>query len=107
MEQRRLKLHDVLCNIIGFLNEKDKHCYFSPPTSFQLKYPCIIYKIGDIDSNYADNMSYLNQVRYDVILIDEDPDSKFVTKILELPMCRMVTSFASDGLNHFVFSLYF
>lgn len=107
MEQRRLELHDILCAIIGFTNQKDKHCYYSPPTGFELKYPCITYQLGGIDSLYADNISYLNRTRYEVTLIDEDPDSKFVTEILKLPLCRMNTSFSSDGLNHFVFSLYF
>lgn len=107
MEQRRLELHELLCNLIGFTDQEDKHCYFSPPTGKQLKYPCIVYKLADIESDYADNISYLNTMRYEVTLIDEDPDSEFVKKILALPLCRFSAFFTSDGLNHFVFSLYY
>lgn len=107
MEQRRLELHDILCNILGFTNEKDKHCYYSPPNGKQLKYPCIVYKNEGLDSTHADNVLYLYVARYSVTLIDEDPDSPIREKLLKLPMISMGTPFAVDGLNHFPFTLYF
>lgn len=103
MEQRRLALHEILCEILG-----SRNCYYSPPTGMQLKYPCFVYELADIDQIYADNATYLKQLAFRVTIIDEDPDSLLVDKILELPKCSMnAPPFARDGLNHFIFLLYF
>lgn len=102
MEQRRLMLHEILCDILG-----SRNCYFSPPTGKQLKYPCIVYKLANIDRDYADNIAYTTNLQWQVTAIDEDPDSELVDKVLSLPKSSFGTSFSSDDLNHFVFSLYF
>lgn len=103
MEQKRLALHEILCEILG-----SRNCYYSPPTGTQVKYPCFVYKLADIDQIYADNKPYIQQLAFQVTIIDEDPDTSLVDKILKLPKCSMSTPpFSRDGLNHFNFLLYF
>ena len=52
------------------------------------------------------NNSYLHTKRYQVTVIDKDPDSLIPERILSLPFCSFNRSFTSDNLNHWVFSLY-
>lgn len=102
LEQKRLELHEFLCRIIG-----DRRCYYSPPTGFEMEYPCIKYELADTWAIHADNIPYLRSLQWTVTVIDEDPDSKIADTFLDLPKCRFDRKFASDDLNHFVFSLYF
>ena len=99
---RRLDLHLILKNILG-----SNHVYFQPPPSVKITYPCIIYERSAINSTKADNMNYLNRVRYTVTLIGANPESNLVSELLKIPMCSYDRFFASDGLNHDVFSLYY
>ena len=98
----RLKLHEVLCGILGTRN-----VYFNPPESVKMKYPAIVYSRGDIDNNHANNAVYNQGLAYEVIVVDPDPDSKFVKDISKLPLCRFVRHYKVDNLNHDVFTLYF
>lgn len=99
---RRLDLHQILKNILG-----SNHVYFQPPPSVKITYPCIIYERSGIHSTKADNTNYLNRVRYTITLIGADPESNLVSELLTIPMCSYDRFFASDGLNHDVFSLYY
>ena len=84
-----------------------KNVYFKPPESIKMSYPCIVYNIASGDTKYADNKLYCFKFRYNVTLIDKNPDSLFVNKIMSLPSCKFDRHFAKDGLNHFVFNIYF
>lgn len=98
----RLELHILLEDILG-----STHVYFQPPTNVQMIYPCIVYRKSDFDSKYAGNSLYQGTPRYQVTVIDRDPDSTVPRKIAELPMCNYNRFFTADGLNHDVFNLYF
>lgn len=102
IEDNRLKLDKVLRSIIG-----DRNTYYRSPINTQLSYPCVIYDLANIDLTHADNIPYITKLQYKVTLIDEDPDSGFVDELLNLPYCALTTNFENDGLNHFVFSLYY
>ena len=102
MKTKKKPLHDILCGILGSSN-----CYFSPPSNIKMRYPCIRYEISGLPSNMADNIRYKTEPRYTIIIIDENPDSKIVEKILELPYCSFDRFYVVEGLNHFVFSLYY
>ena len=52
--------------------------YFQPPSSISMKYPCIVYKLDDLDNKFADNVVYLTKRRYQVTLIDSNPDSLMI-----------------------------
>lgn len=98
----RLDLHTQLEEILSSTN-----VYYQPPESIKLNYPCILYSLADIDQIHADNLDYLQTRRYELILIDEDPDSEYVDSILHMQTSRFDRSYATSGLNHFVFSLYY
>lgn len=81
--------------------------YFQPPESIRLTYPCIIYSLSDIDKKPADNLGYVVLNRYMITLIDYDPDSEFVEKLLLMRYCRFDRFYTADNLNHWVFELYY
>lgn len=98
----RLDLQSRLEAILGSDN-----VYFQPPSSGIMKYPCIVYDLNKFDDFYANNKLYYNEKRYQVTLIDENPDNSFVDVIKELPKCSFDRHFISDNLHHYVFNLYF
>lgn len=98
----RLKLQELLVLVLGSTN-----VYFQPPDSVELKYPCIIYKLGDIDTTFANNKPYSYGTRYTVTLIDKNPDNSIVDKIKALPLCAFDRAYVSNNLNHYSFNLYY
>jgi hypothetical protein len=100
---RRLKLHEELCEVLG-----NRNVYYQPPSSVYLKYPCIKYTKSGIDNRKADNKSYKLTSKYELILIVPNPDSDIVDEILaHFQMCSFDRWYAADGLNHYVFTLYY
>lgn len=97
-----LELHEVLCGIL-----KSKSCYFQPPSSVRMQYPAIVYSRKDVEKRSADDMAYRKLPSYELVLIDKNPDSEFVDKLLDLPYCSFDRHYESDNLNHDVFTLYF
>jgi hypothetical protein len=72
-----------------------------------MTYPCVVYHRDNADSAFAGNNPYRLTQRYQVTVIDEDPDSDILLKIWSLPMCLFNRHFAADNLNHDVYVLYF
>ena len=99
---RRLELHEMLCELLG-----SRNVYFQPPSSLEMHYPCIRYTLYDIDNAYADNNVYLQDVGYQITVIDEDPDSEIVSKVSKIPCIRFNRSYEADNLYHTVFVLYY
>lgn len=97
---RRLKLHEILCEILG-----SRNVYFQPPASVQMKYPAIVYSRTEIENTSADNIAYKQATFYQVIVIDYNPDSEIVRKVSQLPMCIYDRHYASDNLNHDAFTI--
>lgn len=100
--ESRLKLQTELEELLG-----SKNVYFQPPESVKIKYPAIVYSLDKINTNFANNSIYKKSDCYNVTLIDRDPESEYVNKILQLPMCSFDRAYTSDNLNHFVFTLYY
>lgn len=101
-EKRRLKLHEILENIPGV-----KRAYFQPPEDIRMIYPCIRYERTNGLTEFADNVPYGFTMRYAVMVIDTDPDSRIVEEIAKLPMCTFDRCYSTDNLYHSVFTLYF
>lgn len=95
---QRLELQTLLKTITD-------NVYFQPPSS--MSYPCIKYQIDNARTQFADNNPYRNTTRYQVTIIDENPDSTIPAKVAALPMCTFDRFFVADNLNHFVYTLYF
>lgn len=97
---RRLELHGILESICG-------NCYFDPPTNKKLRYPCIIYNRVNNVTYYGDNNPYMMTTRYQITVVDEDPDSEIVPEIEKLKMCTFDRTYTSDNLHHDVFTIYY
>lgn len=99
---RRLSLQRELEEILG-----SRNVYFQPPENIKMNYPCIVYALSRIDLKYANNQPYTIHNRYTLTLIDRNPDTKLVSKIIKLPTCSYDRHFVSKNLNHYVFNIYY
>lgn len=99
---QRLDLQTLLEGLLG-----SRFVYFQPPANVQMQYPCIVYEKDDIDTRFADNKPYRFSKRYQVTVIDRNPDSDIPDKVAALPMTAFSRWFAADNLNHDVFNVYF
>lgn len=100
--ESRLELQALLEGLLG-----SRNVYFQPPESLKMQYPAIVYSRNDIKNGFADDAVYMRSCAYTVTVIDKDPDSGIVERVLALPMCRFNRNFKSDNLNHDVFTLYY
>lgn len=101
----RLELHtmltEVMIDILGF-----KNVYFQPPESFQLEYPCIIYSRDSELVNHANNHLYSHKKRYQITVVDQDPDSLIPDAVRNLKFCVYNRHYVSDNLHHDVYTIY-
>lgn len=100
---QRLELQQLLESLLP----AGSKAYFQPPASVQLVYPCIIYQRDYATTDFADNKPYRYRKRYQVTVIDRDPDSVIPDKVAELPLCVFNRHFKADNLNHDVFQIFF
>jgi hypothetical protein len=103
----RFQLHDLFKSIIGPNAEGKYNVYFQPPSTITMRYPCIKYSIDDMDTIYADDMPYAQMIRYQVTIIDSNPDSLLPGRVSTLPLCKFDRAYASNNLNHTIFNLYY
>jgi hypothetical protein len=99
---QRSDLQAILETVLGTPN-----VYFQPPPTVQIQYPCIIYKRDTALTAFADNNPYRYTKRYQVTVIDRNPDSVIPDEVAKLPRVTHSRFFTADGLNHDVFDLYF
>lgn len=98
----RLQLQSLLEELLG-----SRNVYFQPPTGMTMKYPAITYSLDRININHADNKPYKHAKRYQITIIDRNPDSEIPDKVAQLPTCSFDRSFPAENLNHTVFNLFF
>lgn len=98
----RLDLQTELETLLG-----SRNVYYQPPASVRMKYPAIVYSRSNIENRHADDGVYMQSHFYELIVIDEDPDSEIVEKVSKLSGCRFDRHFTSENLNHDVFTLYY
>jgi hypothetical protein len=89
------------------LEDLTEHVYFQPPTNIQMQYPCIRYARDNSKLDHAGNKLYIHTKRYQVTVIDRNPDSELPDKVIELPLCSIDRYYAAENLNHYVFTLFF
>ncbi|ASR83312.1 hypothetical protein SEA_CATERPILLAR_15 [Arthrobacter phage Caterpillar] len=97
---RRLQLHEILKALVP-------NVYFQQPPSNGMTYPCIVYKRDAEDTNHANNSVYRSKKRYQVEVIDRNPDSTIPDAVSKLPFCSFSRFFVVDNLNHDIYNLYF
>lgn len=98
----RLDLQALLKVVLG-----SDYVYFQAPPTTGMNYPCIVYKLDDIRSEHADNVPFITNNMYQVTVIDRNPDSDIWKDVSLLPSCSFDRSYAKDGLNHYVFNLFY
>lgn len=102
MGRPRLELQAILEAIPGVSG-----VYFQPPEDVKMRYPAIVYKRDYVRSEFAGNAPYRRTKRYQVTVIDGDPDSTIPDAVGALPMSSFSRNFAADQLNHDVYDVYF
>ena len=100
--EKRLQLQTLLETLLG-----SRNVYFQPPESLKMKYPCIIYSRENSSTYFADDNPYKNQLRYQLTLVDKNPDSTSLGKLASLPLCKFQRHFTKDNLNHDVYYIYY
>jgi len=96
----RLDLHQILETFTP-------NVYFQPPNNIELNYPCIIYKRDFADTKFADDIPYNHRLRYQIMVIDPNPDSDIPGKVASMPMCLFNRFYTADNLNHDVYNVFF
>lgn len=81
--------------------------YFQPPSNVQMVYPCIRYERDQAINSYADNGPYHHTKRYQITIIDRDPDGVISDKVAALPMCEFSRHFVVENLHHDIYNLYY
>lgn len=99
---RRLEFQALLEELLG-----STEVHFQAPKNKTMVYPCIVYTRDGNSTDFADNSPYVGTDRYQVTLIDRNPDSDIWDKIKQLPMCLFNRSYAANNLNHNVFTIFF
>lgn len=99
---RRVELQLLLETLAGH-----NHVYFQPPSGHKMVYPAIVYERDGRVNQFADNAPYAHKKRYQVTIIEKNPDSPTPDKIAALSLCTFVRYFATEGLHHDIYSLYF
>jgi hypothetical protein len=99
---QRLELQALLEGLLGAPD-----VYFQPPANLTMNFPCIVYQRDNARTDFADNTPHRYTQRYQVTLIDRQPDNPVLEKLAALPMCLFNRYFAANNLNHDVFVLYF
>ena len=99
----RIELQTNLEAVLG-----SRNVYFQPPESLKLKYPAIVYELADIMTDKANNRNYIRNHRYTVTLLHTDPDNELKDNLLdEFRNISFDRVYASDGLYHYVYDLYY
>lgn len=97
----RTDLHEKLCDILG-----TRYVYYRKPSK-GVKYPCIIYDLDGETPRFADDIPYITPKRWSITIVDQNPDSEIPDRLRCLRYCRFDRSYNANGLNHFVYTLYF
>lgn len=101
---RRTLLQTLLETTSG-LPESQVH--FQPPNGMQMEYPAITYTRSRAETDFADNLPYRSAQSYTVTVIHPDPDNAIRDKVAALPYCSFDRWYATDGLNHDAYTLFF
>ena len=101
-QARRLEFHQALVALLG-----SEYVYFQPPPDRQMVYPCILYERDSQSIKRGDTIAYNARQRYQVTYIDRDPDGDKIKALTEFPLSAFSRRFATSGLNHDVYSIYY
>lgn len=104
MAGKRVELHQLLKQ--QFPENTEPHVYFQPPQNTEIIYPCMIYKLSDMPTQWANNLPYHWDKSYELIYITEDPKDPVVEKLIALRETKFNRYYSADNLHHFVYTIY-
>nr|DAG78300.1 MAG TPA: tail completion protein [Caudoviricetes sp.] len=81
------------------------HVYFQAPS--RIEYPAIVYERTSADTQFADDAPYIYEKRYQVTVIEKDPDSSIPDRVAMLPKCLFDRHYVTENLHHDSFVIYF
>lgn len=97
----RLELHAELLTFLP-------NVYFQPPPTIQMTYPCIVYSKTGKNRHFANDVIYLSQQGYKLLVIEKDPDSTVADRIEEhFQHCASNQPYTVDNLHHTPLNLYY
>ena len=99
MARSRISLSDIL-------KRYTEHVYFQPPTGTKIVYPCIIYKLENMNVKFADNGPYQLFDEYSILYITRDPEDMRIHDLALLPLCRLNRTYTEDNLYHYRYTIY-
>lgn len=102
MARTRVELDRILRATLGSTN-----VYFDPPESIKIKYPCIVYSLNNHHERRAENAPYIKMKRYSMTYITKDADDPMADTLEDLEYCHLNRPYASDGLYHYAYDIYF
>jgi hypothetical protein len=101
-DPKRLELQALLETLLGSPN-----AYFQPPSNKTIQYPCIVYAQDNAKTEFAGNLPYSVAKRYQLTVIDRNPDTDIPNKVAHLRFANFNRAFTADNLHHYVYNLYF
>lgn len=106
----RRELHAELKELLGTsdLDDRLARCYFQPPESLKMSYPCFVYSRDRSNLKEANNLIYGRIHRYSVTYITHDPDDPLIDGIEDhFKYCRFIRTNRLNNLNHYYYDLYY
>ena len=88
------------------VQDPEKRVLFQPPATVKLEYPCIIYKLSDMPTNWSNNLPYHWERCYEMTYITRDAQDPMVEKLIALRETKFERYFSADNLHHFVYKIY-
>ena len=102
MDDNRMKLQTLLEEVLG-----SKQVYFQPPETIKMSYPAIVFSLEGIRNKKANDSNYLYNYKFNVNFITKSLiDDKTLNTLFALDYCTFDRSYKSDGLYHYVFTIY-
>lgn len=107
METQRLKIHELLCSILGCPTEGEGlRCYYDPPPNIHMTYPAIVYHMSNVETDYADDRPHRVTPIFTCTLISRSPAHEILERLLWLPKVGFNRTYIADNLVHRVFTIY-
>lgn len=99
---RRIDLHKILCAL-----SPGMQVYYQPPEGFKLSYPCIVYKLSNKSTRFANDMPYGWTNFYELTYISRTPDEDVLDQIGMLKGCKFDRPFIIDNLYHYIYEIHY
>lgn len=82
-------------------------CYFQPPETLKLTYPCVVYAFERFDTRRANNLNYIINERYKISFLHKDADNGTVKQVMrKFEKIAHVQHYITNGVYNDVYFIY-